>query len=73
MSAAMIDEKPYSLGTLADRWGCSTEKVRTMYRDGEITGFRIGKMIRIPASEVRRIEGCGNPEVGLPNEWADLE
>jgi excisionase family DNA binding protein len=69
----MIDERPYSPEALGERWGCSAQKVRTMFHDGEITGFRIGKMIRIPAAEVRRIEGCGKPEVGPPNEWADLE
>jgi excisionase family DNA binding protein len=67
------DEKPYSPETLADRWGCSAEKVRIMYHNGEIAGFRLGKLIRIPAAEVRRIEGCGTSEVESPNEWADLE
>jgi excisionase family DNA binding protein len=69
----MIDERPYSPEALGERWGCSAQKVRTMFHDGEITGFRIGKMIRIPASEVRRIEGCGNAEAMVSNEWAGLE
>ena len=51
--------KPYSPETLADRWGCSAEKVRLMYRDGELAGFRLGKLIRIPAAEVERYE-CQN-------------
>ena len=29
-------ERPYSPETLADRWGCLAEKVRTMYRNGEL-------------------------------------
>ena len=37
-------ERPYSPETLADRWGCSAEKVRTMYRNGELDGFRLGKL-----------------------------
>ena len=49
-------EKPFSPETLADRWGCSAEKVRLMYRDGELRGFRLGKLIRIPAAEVERYE-----------------
>jgi len=48
--------KPFSPETLADRWGCSAAKVRTMYRDGEIAGFKLGKLIRIPAAEVERYE-----------------
>lgn len=48
--------KPYSLEMLADRWGCSAEKVRQMFHGGELAGFRLGKLIRIPAIEVERIE-----------------
>jgi excisionase family DNA binding protein len=51
--------RPYSPETLADRWGCSAEKVRIMYRNGELPGFRLGKLIRIPAAEVERYE-CQN-------------
>lgn len=52
----MSAPKPYSPETLADRWGCSAEKVRLMYRAGELPGFRLGKLIRIPANEVERYE-----------------
>jgi excisionase family DNA binding protein len=48
--------RPFSPETLAERWGCSAEKVRRMYHDGELVGFRLGKLIRIPAAEVDRIE-----------------
>ena len=51
-----MGERPYSPESLADRWGCSAEKVRRMYHDGEIAGFRLGKLIRIPAAEVDRLE-----------------
>ncbi len=54
-----MSNKPYSPETLADRWGCSAEKVRLMYRNGELAGFRLGKLIRIPAAEVERYE-CQN-------------
>lgn len=54
-----VPARPYSPETLADRWGCSAEKVRLMYRGGELAGFRLGKLIRIPASEVERYE-CQN-------------
>lgn len=49
--------RPYSPETLAERWGCSSEKIRRMYHDGELAGFRLGKLIRIPAAEVERFEG----------------
>src|SRR5580765_289667 len=52
---------PYSPETLADRWGCSAEKVRLMYRNGELAGFRLGKLIRIPAAEVERVECLNTP------------
>lgn len=53
------DMKPYSPELLADRWGCSSEKIRRMFHDGDLNGFRLGKLIRIPAAEVERYE-CQN-------------
>ncbi len=52
--------KPYTPETLADRWGCSAEKIRQMFHRGELSGFRLGKLIRIPAIEVERYE-CLSP------------
>lgn len=52
-------ERPYSPETLADRWGCSAEKARKMFHTGELTGFRLGRLIRIPAAEVERFETEG--------------
>ena len=68
--------KPYSPQTLADRWGCSAEKVRIMYRNGEINGFQLGKLIRIPAAEVERYECQNTPspdtEDGSPSpSWTE--
>ena len=54
-----MSARPYSPETLADRWGCSSEKIRQMYHLGELHGFRLGKLIRIPANEVERFE-CQN-------------
>lgn len=63
--------RPFSPETLAERWGCSAAKVRTMYRDGELAGFRLGKLIRIPAAEVERYECLNTPspctEESLPS------
>ena len=62
----MNHARPYSPETLADRWGCSSEKVRQMFHLGELNGFRLGKLIRIPANEVERIE-CQN------TDWSSIE
>ncbi len=51
-----MSEKPYTPETLAERWGCSSEKVRQMYHRGQLKAFRLGKLIRIPAIEVQRYE-----------------
>ena len=53
--------RPYSPQTLADRWGCSAEKVRTMCKTGELASFTLGKLIRIPAAEVERYECQSTP------------
>ncbi len=60
-------DRPYSPETLADRWGCSAEKVRRMYHGGEIEGFRLGKLIRIPADAVERYE-CQNTDLSSTEE-----
>ena len=57
----MSSSRPFSPQTLADRWGCSPEKIRQMCRRGELSWFPLGKLIRIPANEVERIE-CQNTD-----------
>jgi excisionase family DNA binding protein len=54
--------RPFSPETLAERWGCSAEKVRQMFHQGELAGFRLGKLIRIPANEVERFEAACSQE-----------
>jgi excisionase family DNA binding protein len=49
-------EKPFTPESLGERWSCSAEKVRQMVHRGELLGFRLGKLIRIPAVEVERFE-----------------
>jgi excisionase family DNA binding protein len=49
-------QRPFSPETLAERWECSPQLVRQMVRRGEISGFRLGKLIRIPFNEVERVE-----------------
>jgi excisionase family DNA binding protein len=64
-----MSARPFSPETLADRWACSAEKVRQMCRRGDISYFRLGKLIRIPANEVERVEcqniaSCGTEDSG---------
>lgn len=54
-----MEARPFSTETLAQRWGCSGELIRQMCRRGELSYFRLGKLIRIPANEVERLE-CQN-------------
>jgi excisionase family DNA binding protein len=56
MDSQLPTDKPFSPETLAERWDCSAEKVRQMVNRGELRGFRLGKLIRIPAIEVERYE-----------------
>ncbi len=44
--------KPYSIATLADRWGCDPAVVRRMIRAGKIAVFRVGDLIRIRGEDV---------------------
>lgn len=48
--------RPYSVASLAERWTCSQGLIRSMIRRGEIRVLRFGNLIRIPASEVERLE-----------------
>ncbi len=50
------EPKPYSVRTLAERWGCSQGAVRQLIRSGEVASFTIGKLVRIPNCEVERYE-----------------
>lgn len=50
---------PFSVGQLADRWGCSEGLVRKLIRNGDLQCFRPGALIRISVEEVERYE-CQN-------------
>lgn len=63
-----MSARPYSPETLAERWGCSAEKIRLMFHAGDLAGFRLGKLIRIPAAEVERYE-CQS--IGLSDTASD--
>lgn len=48
--------RPLTPETLAQRWQCSAETVRQMVHRGDLRGFRVGRMIRIPWDAVEEVE-----------------
>lgn len=54
--ALSVGAPPFSVRSLAARWGCSDGAVRNLIRNGALSHFRIGDLIRIPAEEVARFE-----------------
>src|SRR3954471_3565809 len=71
-AATEYRRSPYTPETLGERWGCSAEKVRQMFRGGELPGFRLGKLIRIPAIEVERYE-CAQIEAASDTSSSHIE
>lgn len=49
-------DRPFTVPALAKRWGCSEGLIRKMIERGELSSFRLGVLIRVPASEVAKIE-----------------
>lgn len=39
---------PFTPDMLAERWQCSAETVRQLIKRGELRGFRVGRMMRVP-------------------------
>lgn len=72
-----ILERPYSIDTLAERWGCSPSHIRKMVAAGDLTAFGIGgKLVRIAAAEVARIESGNiwkNQNTGSPGIGGSLQ
>jgi excisionase family DNA binding protein len=71
-----LNSPPFTVDSLAERWGCSPGAIRNRIRTGEIQSFRIGTLIRIPANEVERVE-CPNilssgSEAGTPSSGTML-
>jgi len=48
----------FSVASLAKRWGCSPGHIYNMIRKGQLQAFQIGKLHRIRAEEVQRIEAA---------------
>lgn len=45
-----------TINELADRWRVSRQTIFNMRRGGQIDAKRFGRLVRIPASEVTRVE-----------------
>ena len=53
-----MTKPPYSVSTLAARWGCSKRQITNMVKRGELRGFRVGALLRFTVGEVEAYE-CG--------------
>lgn len=51
-----MDRPTFTLAELARRWHVSTDTVRRMIQRGELTAFRVGRSMRVPAEAVDAIE-----------------
>ena len=51
-----MDSRPFTVAALAERWQCLRQHVHDLINSGKIACFRLGRLIRIPADEVERIE-----------------
>jgi excisionase family DNA binding protein len=59
--------KPFMPSTLAVRWGCSTTMIYDLLNAGDLAGFRLGKLWRIPAGAVEEYE-CRTTASGCSSE-----
>jgi excisionase family DNA binding protein len=46
----------YRVAALAERWQCSSGHIYGLIRDGKLNAFKVGKLLRVRAEEVERIE-----------------
>jgi excisionase family DNA binding protein len=48
----------YRVAGLAERWECSDSHIYGLIRSGQLKAFNIGKLVRISAAEVARVENA---------------
>ena len=46
----------FTINQLAERWQCNPNQLYIMLREGKLTAFRIGGLVRVSGAEVERIE-----------------
>lgn len=59
--------KPWTPDSLAERWDCSAETIRSMCRTGRLPSFRVGTQYRIRAEVVEDYE-CQSQESGVSTD-----
>ena len=59
-------QPPFTTASLAKRWQCSDQHIRDLIDQGALGAFRLGRLIRIPAAEVARVESAVEPTPGSP-------
>ena len=52
----MSDGRPYTPVTLAERWDCSTAHIYNLLNSKALSGFKLGKLWRIPVEAVAAYE-----------------
>ena len=54
----------WTVASLAEHWGCSTDMVYNLLREGKLRGFKLGKDWRITEEARIEYETCG----GVPDQ-----
>lgn len=54
----------FTVASLAEHWGCSTETVYSLLKSGKLRGFKLGKDWRITDEARIEYETCG----GVPDQ-----
>lgn len=52
----MIEDRAYTVDTLAERWSCSRDVIYDLLRKRELKAFKVGTSWRISPKEVDRFE-----------------
>ena len=64
---------PYSVASLAERWGCSKRHITNMVKRGELRGFRVGALLRFTPGEVEAYEcGTGSPSINAGSSASSM-
>lgn len=65
VTRAGMQNRAYTVATLAEAWDCSEGVIRKLIDEGKLLHFRVGILIRISAEEVRRFECQNTPSSDL--------
>ena len=62
---------PYSVSTLAARWGCSKRHITKLVKQGRLQPFRVGNLLRF-RPEVVEADAAGSNPLSPTNHFNDL-